>query len=301
MDKYGRVYCLTNPCMPGVCKIGCIHTATRTSHDRARELSNSSVADDFIVMFDIVVKNSYSYEKKIHQMLRHKRQKREYFKCEPNEIKHFFYKENLVNDGIYDDFPNEYFFDYINNVTNITVVHTAPVVPVIPVVPDVPDVPVVHVVPDIPVVPDVPDVPVVPDVPDVPDVLNVYDNLVDLNNICKHCNKEFSNKYTLKNHITNLTNKYNSAKKEYDLIENKINQCLVNKKQLLNKNNYQRNKSNEKYCDYCKIKKNHTKKCPIRDSLLNDIDKIRIKLNQLNEDKKIMMSNMDKYNIFIKQ
>jgi len=107
--NYGFVYCLSNQCMPGICKIG--QTIEKTSHERAKELSAStSFPMPFEVIFYIQVRNPLKYEKMIHDKLKNFRvnKKREFFTGEPHQFIKYFKKENLVSKKYFEDFPNQY-------------------------------------------------------------------------------------------------------------------------------------------------------------------------------------------------
>lgn len=67
MSDFGYVYCVTNNCMPYMCKIGCILKKDKTSDDRAKELYLTNTPDKFKVVFDIKVKNPSKYERLIHK------------------------------------------------------------------------------------------------------------------------------------------------------------------------------------------------------------------------------------------
>ena len=115
---YGYVYCLINDCMPNLCKIGYTNRINKTSHDRAKELSNStSCPTEFKVVFDIKVKNPLKYEKILHKKLHNLRynDKREFFKCTPIEIVDFFKLDNLIEcETNKTDFYYKYFNQYLN-------------------------------------------------------------------------------------------------------------------------------------------------------------------------------------------
>ena len=96
---YGYVYCITNKFIPELCKIGFVDTFNKTSHNRARELSQTtSCPFPFEVIFDIRVKNPAKYEKRIHKKLHKLRvnKNREFFKIRPEDLIKFFYKEKLI-------------------------------------------------------------------------------------------------------------------------------------------------------------------------------------------------------------
>jgi hypothetical protein len=73
----GYIYCLSNPSIPGLLKIG---TTTRTPEERARELFTTGVATPFKVEFSRRTENSLKKEKGIHKVLDHYRiPSREFF------------------------------------------------------------------------------------------------------------------------------------------------------------------------------------------------------------------------------
>ena len=118
MSDFGYVYCMTNNCMPDMCKIGCIYKKNKTSQDRANELYLTNTPDKFKVVFDIKVKNPSKYETLIHKKLADKRynKSREFFVCNPDEIIDMFLMKNLiVNDSDKFDFDQNYFNTYIDN------------------------------------------------------------------------------------------------------------------------------------------------------------------------------------------
>jgi hypothetical protein len=110
---YGYVYCMINNSMQNLCKIGCINTINKTSHERALELSrNTSCPSLFKVIYDIQVMNPYKYEKIIHDKLDNfrKNKKREFFNCNPYDIIDYFRMENLIStEEDKKDFHTNYF------------------------------------------------------------------------------------------------------------------------------------------------------------------------------------------------
>lgn len=114
--NYGYVYCMINDSMPDLCKIGCVNTINKTSHDRANELTNSTSCPlPFKVVFDIKVREPFKYEKIIHNKLNNFREnrKREFFRCKPEDIEEYFKMENLIEiDEEKYDFAINYFNKY---------------------------------------------------------------------------------------------------------------------------------------------------------------------------------------------
>lgn len=85
--KSGYVYVLTNPGMPGLCKIG---MTTRSVKVRARELGASTgVPYPFRIRVAVPVSDPGRVEKMIHRRLwRHRvNQNREFFRADPKAIK----------------------------------------------------------------------------------------------------------------------------------------------------------------------------------------------------------------------
>ena len=90
---YGYVYCFSNPCMPGILKIG---MTERTPVVRLREanMSNTWIPAPFIIELAIKVKNPKQKETAIHllldQYVERTHSRREFFKVSVEEIKCFF-------------------------------------------------------------------------------------------------------------------------------------------------------------------------------------------------------------------
>ena len=120
---YGFVYCLINESMPGLCKVGCVLTANKSSQERAKDLSSStSCPTPFEVVYDIKVINPMKYERRIHDKIKsfRKNKNREFFYCDPEDIVQYFKMENLIlseNEKI--NFCENYFQRYTNINTNI--------------------------------------------------------------------------------------------------------------------------------------------------------------------------------------
>jgi hypothetical protein len=85
----GSVYCLTNPSMPDICKIG---MTDRRVEERVEELSNTSVPTPFEVAFAKLVNNPKQKEKMIHKLLSAHRinKKREFFNYPLDKVKQIF-------------------------------------------------------------------------------------------------------------------------------------------------------------------------------------------------------------------
>jgi hypothetical protein len=88
----GYIYCLTNEAMPGLVKIGEIHTEGRTPEDRIRELYTTGVPFPFTIEFAKRVKNPAQAEARIHAFLNDKRlnPRREFFKTTPEVVSKLF-------------------------------------------------------------------------------------------------------------------------------------------------------------------------------------------------------------------
>lgn len=87
--SYGFIYCLSNECMPGICKIG---FTDRAPSQRCKELSSStSVPVDFRIQFYVEVEAAASMERNIHQAFSELRvnESREFFSCAPAEVYHW--------------------------------------------------------------------------------------------------------------------------------------------------------------------------------------------------------------------
>jgi hypothetical protein len=124
--NYGFIYCLSNDSLSNIYKIGFTNTIDKTSEDRAKELSNTSIPTPYKVLFDIKVNNPHKYEKIIHDKLIDFRinLKREFFKCSIDNILLYFKKENIItNEDDNNDFPDNYFNNYFDNNINIDTIN----------------------------------------------------------------------------------------------------------------------------------------------------------------------------------
>lgn len=88
----GYIYCLTNEAMPGLVKIGEMHTEGRTPEDRIRELYTTGVPLPFFIEFAKKVQNPVEAEGRIHAFLNDKRlnPRREFFKTSPEVVSKLF-------------------------------------------------------------------------------------------------------------------------------------------------------------------------------------------------------------------
>lgn len=79
----GYIYCLSNPSMPNLLKIG---MTTRTPEERAKELFTTGVATPFHIEFSREVTNPEQKEKEIHKILENYRiPSREFFNISVDE------------------------------------------------------------------------------------------------------------------------------------------------------------------------------------------------------------------------
>jgi hypothetical protein len=91
----GTLYCLSNPSMPGLLKIGIVVSEGKLPHDRAKELFTTGVPTPFEVEFARTgVKNPVEKESTIHGILeRHGLRvhpRREFFRLSPDEVRPYF-------------------------------------------------------------------------------------------------------------------------------------------------------------------------------------------------------------------
>lgn len=97
MADYGYVYCLSNPAMPGIFKVG---KTERSVALRAAELSGStSVPSSFRVLFYFETNETGAAERSAHEHLEEYRmsRNREFFMCDPRSIHNVFCE--LMPDG----------------------------------------------------------------------------------------------------------------------------------------------------------------------------------------------------------
>ena len=84
--KYGFIYCLSNPCMPGIYKIG---MTERSPQQRIMELSDStSVPTEFELAFYLEVESPRQIESAAHAAFDSVRvsENREFFRCDPLDV-----------------------------------------------------------------------------------------------------------------------------------------------------------------------------------------------------------------------
>jgi hypothetical protein len=91
----GYIYCFSNPCMPGLYKVG---MTDRTSEERAKELYSTGVPEPFVIELAIKVQNPKQAESTVHRALEsftvRPNPKREYFRASIQQIKLVF---DLIN------------------------------------------------------------------------------------------------------------------------------------------------------------------------------------------------------------
>lgn len=87
----GYIYCFSNPCMPGILKIG---MTTRTPEERVKELFTTGVPSPFKIEFAKRVKDPKSKESSLHLLLEQYTDRvyprREFFRISPEEVRKFF-------------------------------------------------------------------------------------------------------------------------------------------------------------------------------------------------------------------
>ena len=87
----GWVYCLSNPSMPELVKIG---MTERTPEERAKELSTTGVPTPFVIEFAKKVKNPAQKEATLHALLEKYAERmnarREFFRTTPDVVRQFF-------------------------------------------------------------------------------------------------------------------------------------------------------------------------------------------------------------------
>lgn len=89
--NHGWVYCMSNPAMPGLVKVGYTEVDPYT---RAKELQSTGVPFDFRVEFAKYVTNCTEKEHILHELLEkhfeRPNKKREFFKCSSHDVHLFF-------------------------------------------------------------------------------------------------------------------------------------------------------------------------------------------------------------------
>lgn len=102
----GYIYCLSNPAMPGIVKIGEIHTEGRTPEDRIRELYTTGVPLPFVIEFAKRVINPAQKESRIHLFIEDTRvnPRREFFRTTPEYVRRLF---DLIEGQMWEPEPTE--------------------------------------------------------------------------------------------------------------------------------------------------------------------------------------------------
>jgi len=82
------IYCLSNPAMPELLKIGAVHMNDKTVKDRADELFTTGVPAEFRVELFTEIEDSRGVERKIHAILDSYRvnSSREFFRISPENV-----------------------------------------------------------------------------------------------------------------------------------------------------------------------------------------------------------------------
>ena len=87
----GYIYCFSNPCMPGILKVG---ITTRTPEERVKELFTTGVPLPFKIEFAKSVKDPKGKESSLHLLLDQYTARvyprREFFRVSPEEVRKFF-------------------------------------------------------------------------------------------------------------------------------------------------------------------------------------------------------------------
>lgn len=114
----GYIYCMSNPSMPGLIKIGEIHSEGRTPVDRAKELFTTGVPTPFKIEFAKRVVNPQGKEETLHNILEQNYERcyrREFFRISPEIVHAHFdlmdgemWSDNTINQSeqIIDDEGN---------------------------------------------------------------------------------------------------------------------------------------------------------------------------------------------------
>ena len=112
------IYCLSNDAMPGIVKIGEMHTEGRSPEDRIRELYTTGVPLPFTIEFAKKVANPAEAEARIHAFISDKRvnPRREFFKVTPEYVRRLF---DLIDGEMWVP-PEEQSEEEVDSVTNQT-------------------------------------------------------------------------------------------------------------------------------------------------------------------------------------
>lgn len=97
-SNIGWIYCMTNPCMPGLVKVGMTKSPKRLPSIRANELFTTGVPLPFEVALEKLVFNPVTKETSLHNLLSKYSERvnsgREFFKTSVETVKDFF---NLID------------------------------------------------------------------------------------------------------------------------------------------------------------------------------------------------------------
>jgi T5orf172 domain len=104
-DVWGWIYCLSNPVMPGILKIG---MTERTPEERVKELFTTGVPCAFKIEFAVWVKDPRGKETSLHTLLEQYTDRislrREFFRVSPEEVRKFF---DLMDGKMWSGTPEE--------------------------------------------------------------------------------------------------------------------------------------------------------------------------------------------------
>jgi hypothetical protein len=97
--RSGYLYCLTNPSMPNVCKVG---FTEKNSIERSKNLCSTGVLYNFVFHYDVYLDNNvYKYEKVLFKMLdnsgfKRVRRNKEFFEGKPEDMKYLFSSDLIM-------------------------------------------------------------------------------------------------------------------------------------------------------------------------------------------------------------
>ena len=98
-ENVGWIYCMTNPCMPGLVKVGMTKSPKRLPSIRANELFTTGVPLPFEVVLEKLVINPVAKETSLHKLLSKYSERinvgREFFRVSIDVVKDFF---NLIDE-----------------------------------------------------------------------------------------------------------------------------------------------------------------------------------------------------------
>ena len=92
------IYCLSNPAMPELLKIGAVHMNDKTVKDRADELFTTGVPAEFRVELFTEIEDSRGVERKIHAILDSYRvnSSREFFRISPENVQKILAEKSYI-------------------------------------------------------------------------------------------------------------------------------------------------------------------------------------------------------------